>query len=160
MIRETLSLADLTRAVAGTGESDRVGIIARRIRHWTLAGALPTAGPRHSGSGKHRRYTRDAAYVATILNHLANFGLSIGALTAVSDEVSYAIRKQESLWHDAVAGRQPIYLFVLAYSARDDAENPIASAHLLPQDDMLQQAKQALEGIILNLTSIFKETLL
>jgi hypothetical protein len=98
--------------------------------------------------------------VATILNHLANFGLSIGALKAVSDEVSGAIRTQESesLWRDAVAGRQPIYLYVLAYSARDDADNPVAMANLLSEEDMLEQAKLSLEGIILNLTRILKET--
>ena len=78
-----LTVRALAEAIRPRADEDAIAFVSRRIRHWTLAGALETIGEARSGVGRHRRYTREAAYFAAVLDALADLGLPIDALKKV-----------------------------------------------------------------------------
>lgn len=82
-----LTVRDLAEAIRPDAPEDEVVFVTRRIRHWTLAGALQTVGEVHSGVGRHRRYSTDAVYFAAILDALADGGLPLEALKLVAEQL-------------------------------------------------------------------------
>lgn len=88
---DTLTASELAERVARASllaeTGDKAELVLRRIRHWTAAGALPTVGEANTGTGRHRRYARETAYLAIVLDALADRGLPIDLLKAVSQTV-------------------------------------------------------------------------
>jgi hypothetical protein len=82
-----LTVRDLAEAIRPGAPEDEIVFVTRRIRHWTLAGALQTVGEVHSGVGRHRRYSTDAVYFAAILDALADGGLPLEALKLVAEQL-------------------------------------------------------------------------
>lgn len=80
----TLSVADIVDFILPNIPQQRGrSILTRRIRHWTLAGAIPAIDSAHQGTGHHRQYYPETVYLAIVLHGLADLGLSIGALRSV-----------------------------------------------------------------------------
>jgi hypothetical protein len=92
--------AELASVIRPSGTASERATLIRRIRHWTLAGALKPVGNVHGGTGKHRRYAAQEGYIAAILDVLANRSLPIGTLKAVAKEV----RKKP--WQDYATNRE------------------------------------------------------
>jgi DNA-binding transcriptional MerR regulator len=118
---ETATTSELAKLIAGPhGDVD---LALRRVRHWTLAGALlPTAESARGSAGRTRLYSRHAIYVAAVLNDLTEFGLTIDLLKKAAaalephnpsdprfDKVK---REQRELWDQAVSGKFPVLLTV------------------------------------------------
>jgi hypothetical protein len=66
IMNDTYSVSDLARIVARVvsfpekpAERD-IDLAIRRLRGWTLAGALVPIGDPHAGTGRHRQYDRSA----------------------------------------------------------------------------------------------------
>src|SRR5688572_3304914 len=92
---EKLTVSEIAERVAKSSVfaevSDRREVVLRRIRHWTTAGALPSEGDPHSGTGRHRTYSPQTIYLASVLNVLADTGLPLEMLKAASDAVQETI---------------------------------------------------------------------
>jgi DNA-binding transcriptional MerR regulator len=99
----TLTVGELA-AMAGTSD---VPTTIERIRHWTREGLLQVAGNLHEGTGRHRRYHRDAPYDVAFLDALARAGVSVATLRYAVDALSVA-RISLAEWKVARAkGRPP-----------------------------------------------------
>lgn len=141
------SLSQLVAAVLVPGEEPE--LLTRRVRHWSLVGALPTAGAAHTGKGKHRRYGSTAIYLAAILHRLADRGLPIGILKGVTEGILHCLNnpKDNRLWKDAIAGRRHVFLYFLPwhpFDAPDQSSVPLLL--LLTEDEFMSRIKQRREG--------------
>jgi hypothetical protein len=170
MKRETLTLRDIAKAVAPHwrgatlgNTDDEESLALRRIRHWTLAGALPTSGAVHAGTGRHRHYPPVAAYLAAILTYMADWGLPIGLLKAVSEGLLASDLDNNKLWLDAVEDRNPVFLSITPHSPTDRGypkDGVGLVLVLLTEDGMIARVKKVQEGSFLNITSIFRDVVL
>ncbi len=115
---------------------------------------MPTVGAVHAGTGRHRRYMPGAVYVAVILTYLADWGLPIGALKAVSESLPSLQQDQEEFWQAAIAGTGPIYLSMIPWSAADQPGVALSIA-LQSEEIMVAHVRKAVQGAFLNLTIIF-----
>lgn len=109
----TVTISGLASTIA-TIAPDQAATV-QQIRHWTREGMLPPVQHPHSGPGKHREYTRDAAYEAAILQVFNGLGLPIsgslsllGALDQVRREVAKRkVGKGKKNPHLIIAGGPP-----------------------------------------------------
>jgi hypothetical protein len=135
-------------------------MLVRRIRHWTLAGALLPIGATHSGSGKHRRYGIEAVYDAAILNKLAEWGTPIGFLkeTVTVLRQERARGEGKRLWDEALAGEAVVFLFVVPLSTQD--QNPDNSSEVmagLMSESSISRLSKTAGAVVLNLSIIFRD---
>ncbi len=156
----TLSLAELAEAVA-EGQDETRDLLIRRIRHWTLAGTLPTAGSPHAGTGRHRRYSADTAYLVIVLHRLADWGLPIGVLKAVSDTIL-----EPPGWlalegiRDAIAGTRQVFLSFRPFAVPEAQAAPGLVLTFCSEEGMIARLKQVEGGMHLNLTKLFRQVAL
>jgi DNA-binding transcriptional MerR regulator len=160
MINDTLTVAELAEVIVRQVVGERTAPVIRRLRHWTLAGILKPIGAAHSGSGHHRRYSRDSIPIAAVLNWLANRGLSITMLDAIGKTLPFLSKHQSELWKQATSGRTPrVYLGVLTFKSEEPAqyELPERVELGLIAEENLQEALDVNEGMILiNLSVLFR----
>jgi hypothetical protein len=170
----TFTLKELVEVVAeALCSADReaeADLLMRRVRYWTLAGALPTAGARHAGSGRHRRYPIDSVYLAMILHYLADWGSPIGVIRLVSETILERKAQEEdsAYWAAAVTGTQMIHLCIVVRSASDRPDrNPhphgLSNGIILAffsEDEMAAFHKLMAHVMSLNLTKIFRGIIL
>jgi hypothetical protein len=140
--------------------SEEKAVLIRRIRHWTLAGALLPIGSAHAGTGRHRRYGIEAIYEATILNKLAEWSVSIGVLKTVATTLrQYRARGDgRRLWSEAVAGRETVFLYAVPWAASDRgiSDAPEIVLDLLPEKS-LERLGKVTGAMILNLSMLFRD---
>lgn len=154
----TLTVSELARAVAGKeGDSD---LVTRRIRHWTLAGALAPEGLAHSGTGRHRRYAASTAYEAVLLNWLADWGLSISVLQGVNEQLQPMLAgnlRLSGLWNDAISGSKGVWMLLLIRRVSPDrgAEQHRVDVALKTDAEIAEWIATAHGGVIVRLTSLF-----
>lgn len=77
------STKEVAALIARTPET--VPLLFERIRHWTREGLLRPYGEENPGTGRRREYAETEVRKARLLNILADFGISIKTLKAVSD---------------------------------------------------------------------------
>jgi uncharacterized protein YciI len=71
----SLSVKDIAEKVQRIDESLQAAV--DRLRNWTKEGLLSTAGEKHPGTGRPRKYSRDALLEAALLEILTgNIGMS------------------------------------------------------------------------------------
>jgi hypothetical protein len=159
------SVSELARIVASVvsfpekpTDAD-VELVIRRLRSWTLAGALTPVGDPHSGTGKHRLYDRSAVYPAAVLNVLADNDQSIGNLLEIarlirnlSGPVPLIAGDLQHLWAQAISGTDDVFLIIS--SLRHRGAKAIEQ-ELSTKDDLRDGMQNRLGGIFVNLTSIF-----
>jgi DNA-binding transcriptional MerR regulator len=138
---------------------EQLGLVApdpaaasERIRHWTREGLLVPVDQHHAGTGRHRRYSPDAAYEAAILNALATAGLHLVSrpyIQAALSQVRAALQK----WQEArSAGHKlPLFFLVILHDMTRIGGEPTASIH----EGMVKQSRTAEIAIILNLSQLF-----
>lgn len=154
------TVAELAKAVTGAeGDTD---LVTRRIRHWTLAGALAAVGPAHSGTGRHRRYAKSAAYHAALLNWLADWGLSIAILQAVSERLQPMLLEDpelSALWNDAISGSVGVWalLSIQRVSLDRGPEQHEVEVALKTDVEIAECIATARGGIIVRLTDLFRQ---
>ena len=154
----TLTVSELAKAVAGKGgDSD---LVTRRIRHWTLAGALAAEGLAHSGTGRHRRYAASTAYEAVLLNWLADWGLSISVIHGVSERLQPMLAGDpplNALWNDAISGSKGVWMLLLIRRVSPDrgAEQHQVDVALRTDAEIAEWIATAQGGIIVRITSLF-----
>jgi hypothetical protein len=85
-------IADLIRRP----EAETAAIV-ERVRAWSDAGLLQPTGDPNPGTGVKRTYDFDAAYVAGILNALADMGLPIGRQRHAVN-VLFVVERAKSTW--------------------------------------------------------------
>jgi hypothetical protein len=61
-------------------DSARLGTIHARIQGWVREGLLRDWGGERTGTGHHRRFDERAVYVVAVLNVLADYDMTIGAM--------------------------------------------------------------------------------
>jgi hypothetical protein len=145
--------------LADIGNEDKATII-RRIRHWTLAGALLPIGATHSGTGRHRRYGSESVYEAALLNRLAEWSLPIGVLKAIATVLRQDRARGEfkALWDEAIAGHSVVFLYAMPWAAPDRGvgDTPEVVIGLLPEASLSRFSK-APGAMLLNLSVIFRD---
>lgn len=168
------SVGELGRIVAAAAVFPRpaadadVELVVRRLRSWTIAGALLPIDDPHSGTGRHRRYANSAVYCASVLNDLAVNDQSIGVLVAIgrlvrnlSGPAPLLAGASVERWQRAVAGTAEIFLVHRgglsvreADAATAGLENFLVGMIILGQE--LHPALQGLNGgVVVNLTRVF-----
>jgi hypothetical protein len=154
----TWTVSGLAKAVAGKeGDSD---LVTRRIRHWTLAGALVVEGTAHSGTGRHRRYAASTAYEAVLLNWLADWGLSISVLQGVSEQLQSMLAadlRLSALWNDAISGSKGVWMLLLIRRVglhRGNEQHQV-DVDLKTDAEIAESIATAHGGIIVRLTNLF-----
>jgi hypothetical protein len=155
--RQSLKISD-AKFADFVAESE--AMLIRRIRHWTLTGALLPIGATHSGSGKHRRYGSESVYEAAILNKLADWGMPIGILKGTITVIRQAIARGEAkqLWDKAVAGHETVFLYAVPLSVpvQDTSDTPDVMAGLMSESSISRFSKVA-GAVLLNLSIIFHD---
>jgi hypothetical protein len=155
---QSLTVSELAKAVADKeGDSD---LVTRRIRHWTLAGALAAEGPAHSGTGRHRRYAASTAYYAVLLNWLADWGLSISVLQGVSERLQPMLAgdpRLSDLWNDAISGSRGVWMLLLIkrVSPERGAEQHTVEVALKTDAEIAEWIVTARGGVLVRVTDLF-----
>src|SRR5262249_34954999 len=93
-----------------------LAMVIDRLRHWTAAGLLTSAGDPNPGTGRRRTYDEAALYDAAILNALADIGLPIGKQRYFMTVLGLAEQARE-LW--AQERRGGIFLEVADFGEPD-----------------------------------------
>jgi hypothetical protein len=153
-----LSLAELAEAVTA-GAPDDMNLVMRRVRHWTVAGIMPTEGEVHAGTGRHRRYPRSSVHLTLVLTRMADFGLSIGLLKMTSMVLQSASMGmgRGKRWQEAVTGKREIYcLFAADKSSASQTITDAANNALLTEEQIIERMKKSEAGILINLTALFR----
>jgi hypothetical protein len=158
------TLSELTRRLAADASQQRHDLVLRRLRHWSLAGALRTAGQLHTGTGRARRFEAEEVYIAAVLLRLADWGLPIGALKAVAETIRLEIDKvgeTAGLWAEAKRRSLEGHTVFAGLSVKlDDAgEKPVSIGIRLKHGQRLNTPRFLLDHedsiIVLNLTEVF-----
>jgi len=138
--------------------------IARSIRHWTALDLLVPIAGKETGTGVSRRYTADEVRKAAILVELSRYRIPAPVLEETFPGVSEDWPERPA-WRDAIAGRNPIFLF-MTYS------EALTAYQLIPADavvTMLQPASdrppepqpdhmpkiEIYSAIVINVTRLF-----
>jgi len=158
-------LAELVAPVvsgSGVRSEDDIDLIIRRIRSWTLSGALKTVGDPHIWSGRHRRYGKVSIYVAAVLNVLAENDQSIATLLSVSqliravaDDPPIIVGEPLRAWQIALAGEKLVYLATSAIGP-NPAVPMSGSRHaqfIVAEDNLAAHLGGLLGGVFVNLTA-------
>ncbi len=82
-----MSLRELSQRLAS--RPDEVGLVARRIRHWTNEKLIETVGDRHSGKGRHRQYSLAGIVTAALLWELSKYNLPVGVLEKILPAIEW-----------------------------------------------------------------------
>ena len=135
---------------------EQVDLIIRRIRSWTVAGALRPHGDPYSGTGKHRRYGADSLSVAAVLNVLAQNDQNIGTLLQVaifirnlSGDMPLIAGKTLDRWRAALRGDEALYLVT---SKTGDTTH----WGIVAEDELARDFRKFLGGIHVNLTDTLR----
>jgi len=125
---------------------------SERIRHWTREGLLVPVDQHHAGTGRHRRYSLDAAYEAAILNALASAGLHLVSRPYIQAALSQA-RAALQKWQEArSAGRKlPLFFLVISHDMTRIGGEPTASIH----EGIVKHDPTAEIMIVVNLSQLF-----
>lgn len=165
-----LTVSQIAKRIASDLDSADVARVTRQLRHWTMAGIIPTAGPVHAGPGRHRRYSGDALYIAAILVELARFQLPVGVLQSLAAGFRIFPNSPERadwrrLWNEAVEGTRIVHG---AFKPSDiinpgkrtrSGKRAAVMTMYTPEDGglMLEGDNTAKSVIIINLTRLFAD---
>jgi hypothetical protein len=164
-----LTVSDLARFIAPLVSHPRepteedIEFAVRRIRNWTVAGALKPVGDPHSGSGKHRRYDDSSVYIAATLSVLADSDQSIGTLLTVALLIRNLfgdkplIGKIFERWNQAVKGTEDIFLVLSTVRGKGDARQRGTAQILASLDEVKEALQNCRSGAFVNLTAIFAQ---
>jgi DNA-binding transcriptional MerR regulator len=106
MPERLLTVSELVDICSPPDEESR-SIWTRRLRDWSNAGILPTARRHHEGTGRHRLYHRDTAYLAAVMLCMADQGVSVRALENLAGMLHRpgrnisSVREFKQFWRDA-----------------------------------------------------------
>jgi hypothetical protein len=156
-----LTVRALAESIRPRADEDGIAFVSRRIRHWTLAGALDTIGEARSGVGRHRRYARETAYFAAVLDALADLGLPIDALKKVGEQLRNWYREDGYArrgWDYALAGKGTVYLWTEVSLSSGDPDRDWVRVSI-EDEKSLERRKGRLPmdaAVLLNLTAAFK----
>jgi hypothetical protein len=108
MPTDVLTISDLVDCAAPPNEGVRSAWL-RRARYYAQNGLLNTDGPLHAGSGKHRRFSEETAFLAALLFRLGSDGLPLPVLDAVAQALKTEFKDPSSspfkaAWEAAKAG--------------------------------------------------------
>ena len=106
-----LTVSDLAEAcapvdAAGDFDNERFRLWTRRLRHWTTLDILPTAAKHSEGSGQHRLYEANLAYIASVLLRMAAAGAPLPVIKEVSEILQTSTKGRGGFarsWRNAVA---------------------------------------------------------
>ena len=164
-MNDTYYVSDLARIAARVASFPEkpaqrdIDVAIRRLRGWTLAGALAPIGDPHAGTGRHREYDRSAVYLVAVLNVLADNNLAIGPIL----EISRLVRNVPGptpllagntldLWNKALAGGD---VFIVMTDGPRIRGGKTTVADLVSGDKLQETMHRCLGGIFINLTAIF-----
>jgi len=156
-----LSVSELANVVANPVLLDDPKLVLRQLRHWSTLGILPPDGATFVGHGNHRRYSRDAVFLATILVRMAAAGFSVGVLKALAAIVEEKMLKDAAggrqLWEAAIAGEAAVDLRfrVVRHAASDtvyQAEAQIETRGHVPE---VPEPASTVPTHLMNLTEFF-----
>jgi len=98
---DMLTISDLVDCAGPPNEAIRSAWL-RRARYYAQNGLLSTDGPLHAGSGKHRRFSEETAFLAALLFRLGSAGLPLPVLAAVAHSIKIELKDpSSSLFKDA-----------------------------------------------------------
>jgi hypothetical protein len=91
MDQDALTVSDLVERANPRSEAEHA-LWLRRLRYWSTQGILKPIGHQHEGTGRHRRYPSDEAYLAAVLLRLAMIG-PIGAISHIANRMREGLAK-------------------------------------------------------------------
>jgi hypothetical protein len=163
-----LSVSELAVAVAPVVSHPRepsegdVDVVLRRLRNWTVAGAIKAMGAAHTGSGKHRRYEARTAYIAAALNVLAENDQGIGVLVDaglflrnLSGHNPLIAGGYLDLWNDAIRGTRDVFMILGAGVLREGFEDRTREYALFLREELPAGINKLPGGVFVNLTATF-----
>ena len=147
-----MTLKEVTGRIAS--KHDDVGLLARRIRHWTNEKLIETVDETHSGKGRHRRYRKREVLIAAILWELSKFNVPVGVLenivTTLSGMEDFVRDNMEpelvpELWSGNIE---------LWFAVTFDEENQKFECEFFNKDSFYKQQMENAIVIILNIAAI------
>jgi hypothetical protein len=158
-----LSLAELTTAVAGSVPEIRRDLVERRLANWIARRVLKPIGPLATGSGRHRQFDLEQAYLAAVLLRLPL--RSIAEIRAVATVLGIELARGDILTRRWAAAkdrnemREGRTMFAAIHVKLDPAgEKPVAVDIQVEPGDRLISPKffvQGLSAIVVNLSDAF-----
>jgi hypothetical protein len=167
-VSNELSVSELAAAVAPIlsfpdppSEAD-VEVVLRRLRNWTVAGAIHPIGQAHTGSGKHRRYDVQSAYIAAALNVLAENDQGIGVLVTAG-RLLRSFSGPEPLiagevferWKLAIKGTKEVFLIIGAGARGNESSSRFSVPALVMRDELSKEIRAWPGGVFVNLSAAF-----
>jgi hypothetical protein len=163
------SVSELAECVASAASprpaEAYVDLVIRRLRSWTVAGALLPIDDPYSGTGKHRHYDRAALYCAAVLNVLAENDQSIGTLVAFgrlirgfSGSVPLHAGVFLERWEQAIAQKAVVYLITTRGRMRGGSDSGVTEVtvdSLFLEEELPLALKRYAGGVFVNLTAVF-----
>lgn len=115
----TLTLTQLAKQLAGTGDPDRVKTVIRRVDHWHGVGLFKLVrvdlGPERIGRGRVRRYPENATSWCRLWNSLADQGLGAPELVKATGFIQLTMLNSEEkfLIEAAMQGDGPALFLIM-----------------------------------------------
>jgi DNA-binding transcriptional MerR regulator len=153
-MRRDFSVTELAKLVADQFLGDDVQTVQRQLQHWTERGILKTEGDLFVGRGGSRRYSLEAAYLASILVRLAAYGIPIAVLKMLTEGFETKLSEDpaaHALWEEAIAGTKRVHFgFWFVGSA-----NAVHQLTFVVTDGPISQEDLIVPAIWLNVTHRF-----
>jgi DNA-binding transcriptional MerR regulator len=125
MKRRFLTVSELAEACSptrddGEWDQERLKIWIRRLRHWSTLGILPADAIRQAEAGRHRLYSADLVYLASVLLRLSGAGISAEVIKSISKELQHETEgsaRLSAFWkkakaHEASDGEHFLLLWI------------------------------------------------
>lgn len=144
-----ITAGDVVQRLAAYFTSDDTDRIMRRVRHWSLLGAIPVSdGTVHKGQGRARVFDETAVQLAAVGMCLSIWQMPIGVLKAILRELHANITadcRDAELWAAAASGAL-IYLI----------HEPGKGVRLLPHDEVRQCVPMDGSALIVPLHNVLR----
>jgi hypothetical protein len=153
-----LTVADLVER-AGPANAAQHKLWLSQARYWAAHGVLPTEGRLHDGTGRHRRFSAETAYLAALLFRLESAKLPL----SVIDALAYSIKQEledptESLfkkaWQRAKTRGRDEHLGIM-FSDPAVGENIPVLMQLTPMGERPSFTLGPVPLLVVNLAAIF-----
>jgi MerR HTH family regulatory protein len=147
----TLTVGQIVEQL-GPVTPDAAAAMSERIRHWTREGLLLPVDQHHAGTGRHRRYSPDTSYEATVLSALASAGLQLVSRPYIQAALSQA-RAVLQKWRQArsVGHKLPLFFLVISHDTTRIGDEPTTAIH----EGIVKHDPTAEITIVVNLSQLF-----
>jgi DNA-binding transcriptional MerR regulator len=167
MQRRFLSVSELAQACSPTdadGELDKnkLNLWTRRLRHWSRLNVFPAESMRHARAGRHRLYSADLVYIASVLLRLSGCGLPAELIKLISEELQEETQRegfsefweQAKRYDDQQADKHYLLIWVIDEAAQVYLQGTMATLEMIRSLDEFDPATEP--TLMLSLSDVFR----